>query len=798
MKNKLTISIIALLFFAFTYLQLNAQVTGQIPIDPRAIPQFVDPVPHFAGLRVDATGGDLIVKYVPGEQIAVSTGTLLTTGTVGIDPGAGLAKVWAYTLSNDNGATYTPPLWPAFTIETHTGFPLNVLYKNELYGETYENVNLVVDQTLHWADPLGDHGAMTPYLGEIPVVPHLHGGEVPSESDGGPDAWFTPDYSILGPSWGIDGTDQHYYYPNDQEAATLWYHDHSLGVTRLNVYAGLAGFYFLRGDDEEISQLPGWSGDDLVREVAPVGASGVFNPEPYLPEIELVFQDRMFDQTGGLYYPNLPANPLIHPFWTPEFIGDVMTVNGKTWPYLSVAPRKYRFRLLNGSNARFYELFLIDMASNNMGPAIVQVGTDGGLMDSPVPINGKLVLAPGERADIVIDFSGSTPNQVWTLKNTANTPYPKGGPPNGKTMGRVMQFVVNGEMVSAADQTQAGIDKSMLPASLRTNNLVKLTDFAGTNNVVPDVVRQLTLNEVMAAGGPLEALVNNSKWDLNGMGVPGLGETELPVEGNTELWQIINLTGDAHPIHLHLVQFQVVSRQKYNVNKYSKAYANAFGGVVIDAVGPPMPADQLNADGALGGNPAITPYLQGPVRPAELNEQGWKDTYIVYPGEVSTFITRFAPTDIALNAPPTDLLFSFNPSEGPGYVWHCHILDHEDNEMMRPYKVIASAARDAALKGTEFADNSGLNDLVGVELGQNYPNPFQYETSIPFSLPAKMHVTITLYDQLGRMVETLVDNEAPAGRNTIRLDASNLPAGAYYYRLTAGDFVGVKKLVLIK
>src|SRR5450759_689499 len=372
---------------------------------------------------------------------------------------------------------------------------------------------------------------MTAYTGPIPVSPHLHGGEVPSESDGGPEAWFTPGYALKGASW-LNGVDQYYIYPNTQEEATLWYHDHSLGVTRLNVYAGLAGFYFLKGPDEENAHLPGWSGDDPVQEVVPVGKTGVFNPAPYLPEIEIAFQDRMFDVNGQLEFPNLPTNPMVHPFWTPEFIGDVITVNGKTWPYLSVAPRKYRFRLLNGSNARFYQIWLQDIVTGVMGPQIVQIGTDGGLLDNPVPIVGKLLLAPGERADVIIDFTASAPGQVWTIRNSARVPFPAGAPTTGSTTGRLMQFVVNGKMVSSGNPFLAGTDKSFLPATLRTTPLVKLTNFAGLTNVIPTVKRQLTLNEVMGMGGPLEILVNNSKWIAP--------ITENPFEGSTEIWQIIN------------------------------------------------------------------------------------------------------------------------------------------------------------------------------------------------------------------------------------------------------------------
>jgi FtsP/CotA-like multicopper oxidase with cupredoxin domain len=166
-----------------------------------------------------------------------------------------------------------------------------VTYVNNLEGETYASVNLIAYQTPHWADPLiqglmdtpPNMINMTPYEGPVPVVPHLHGGEVASESDGGPDAWFTPGYTYTGPSWGIGGTDQNYFYPNTQEAATIWWHDHALGATRLNVYAGLAGFYFLKSDDAENAHLPGWSGDDLVKEVASPGTSGTFNSAAFLP-----------------------------------------------------------------------------------------------------------------------------------------------------------------------------------------------------------------------------------------------------------------------------------------------------------------------------------------------------------------------------------------------------------------------------------------------------------------------------------------------------------------------------------
>ena len=194
------------------------------------------------------------------------------------------------------------------------------------------------------------------------MVVHLHGGEMPSGSDGGPSAWFMPGGTPYGPTYQVNQSSIS-TYPNKQEATTLWYHPHDDGLTRINVYTGLAGYYFLRGADEEAAHLPGWSGDDKVREVTPSGPeyAPTFNGvNTYLPEVEIAIQDRMFNVDGGLYWPVEPTNPEIHPYWTPEFVGDVMTVNGKTWPYLSVAPRKYRFRMLEGCNARFLDMWLAE------------------------------------------------------------------------------------------------------------------------------------------------------------------------------------------------------------------------------------------------------------------------------------------------------------------------------------------------------------------------------------------------------------------------------------------------------
>jgi len=812
--------------------------SGQLPLNPGVILRYVDPLPHFAypGTRVDATEPwtPLTVEAMALDLQALSTGTVLPNGTI-VGPAAGLTHVWGYRVSN--GMVTRGPHWPGFTVEAKRGAPLNVLYLNNL-EESYDAVNIAVDQTLHWAMSMGGMMNMEPYTGPVPVCFHLHGGEVPSWSDGGPNAWYTPMGMMAGPS----ALTNVYRYPNTQESATLWFHDHALGATRTNVYAGLAAFYLLRDDSDDALHLPGWSGDGLVQEKDRV--TGADHGVPYPPEIEIALQDRMFDQNGQLYFPAVGDNLMDHPYWLPEFFGDIMTVNGKTWPYLSVAPRKYRFRILGGSNARFYELFLQDVATKAPGPAIQIIGTDGGFLDAPVVLDPalkqKLVMAPGERYDVIIDF-GSIPNptpgvpQVWTLVNKGNAPYPKGTMPNPQDVGQIMQFVVNGTLVGADNSVVTG----------RATPLEKLVNFATATPAVPfQKQRQLTLNEVMGMGGPLEVLVNNTKWSGHSTrpygdfmddpsGLTSDGFSEIPTEGETEVWQIINLTVDGHPIHLHLAQFQLVSRQTFNVTKYMRTYNKAFVAAGFPngfegGWGPPLHyltgKDPNNKQWTtfLGGNPDVTLFLTGPARPADPQERGWKDTFIMLPGEVTTVIVRWAPQDATASGKN---YYDFDPSGGPGYVWHCHIVDHEDNEMMRPTYVYASedapedrldapvyagyqmmhpdmpmiASQRAAVAKPELVTTGTASDLPkAFGLDQNFPNPFNPSTQIRFALPKASHVNLAVYNISGQRVVTLIDSDGQAGYHTVNLNANGLASGIYFYRLTAGNFTETKKMILLR
>ena len=522
---------------------------------------------------------------------------------------------------------------PGASFEAERGVPVNVKWVNSI---TEEHM-FAVDPTLHWANPndmmMPEGPDFEPYpdgydeaQSPVPLVTHLHGGEVQSTNDGGPDAWFTNDgkhgmtYNSVSPT---DSNAAIYHYPNAQPATTLWYHDHALGITRINVAAGLAGFYLLRDVDDPISYL--------------------LPPGKY--DIPLVFQDRTFNTDGTFFFDSAGLNPDVHPYWTPEFFGNTIMVNGKVWPNMDVDQGLYRFRLLDGSNARFYTV-----SFSNMMPFTV-IATDGGYLKSPVTVT-KLTIAPGERYEILADFSSLDPGTKVVLTNNAKSPFPSGKPPQGATLGQLVQFTVTGE---------AGFEKLSLPANL---NPYIGSSFPSLDP--PTKTRYLVLTEVMGANGPVEILLNGQKWHAD--------ISEKPVLGTTEEWVIVNPTMDTHPIHLHLVQFQLVSRQRMDVMQYEQDWMMLNGGMM-----PPyhMTPEELPVDG----------YLQGKPRAAHAWEQGWKDTVQMNPGEVTIIRVKFAPID-------GSELYPFDPTQGPGYVWHCHILDHEDNEMMRPYVIVAATTPD--------------------------------------------------------------------------------------------------------
>jgi spore coat protein A len=674
-----------------------ATLIAQTPLDGNTIPKYVEPLPSLSATRINGAA-PVTVDMVEFQQ-RILPASIYAARPAPFNAGSFL---WGYRLNGN------APSWPARTIEARQNTTTSATYTNSLRAPLQLQKYLTMDQTLHWADPLattsGNHcvngpplagPCLRPYTGPIPTVPHLHGAEVLSSSDGHPDAWFTPGLASHGPGFVSNG----YSYPNRQEATTLWFHDHALGMTRLNVFSGLAAFYLLR------------DARDTGAASNPIGLpAGNF-------EQELFVADRQFDTNGQLLFPDgtptsnptgingPPPNPDHHPFWNPEFFGDVITVNGKSWPFLQVEPRRYRFRIVNGSNARFYRMGMVNAATGAAGPPAWQIGSDGGLLNAPVQLaNGglKLFLAPGERADVIVDFAGQS-GRSFNVTNDAEAPFPSGDPPavSAPSAGEVMQFRVNLPL--------SGTDTSFNPASPQRNlRASPIVDIKPTNARPANVRRQLALVEVEGDGGPLEVLLNNSHWGglREGTSTPipgsvsngsGLQSTENPRVGATEIWEIANLTEDAHPIHLHLIQFQVINRQTFDRDNYrascdARFPGGTFGGIAyppgtyIPGFGPPLAYGTPNAAGAIGGNPDFGPFLQGSPAAGDANERGWKDTVKMLPFTITRIAVRYAPQAVAAGGvQPGTNLFPFNPTAGgPGYVWHCHILDHEDNEMMRP------------------------------------------------------------------------------------------------------------------
>jgi spore coat protein A, manganese oxidase len=633
--------------FLICWLCIGVPVTAQETeiLDPVTIPKFVEPLvippamPPVALAEDNAGVTEYEIAVRQFEQQVLPTGLPTTT-------------VWGYGNATDPSpasGVSSSFNFPAFTIETHSNSPVRVRWINQLVDKPgSENARFLphlfaVDQTFHFANPAApmdmESDDNAPYVGPVPIVTHVHGAHVASNSDGYPQAWFLPDASNIPDGYRMQGEQYAsaeptapgaaiFDYSNDQRATTLWYHDHALGITRLNVYAGMAGFWIVRDDVEESLNLPG-----------PAPQLGDA-PDTRYYEIPLAIQDRTFAEDGSLYYPDSRAffdgytgpfipETTVPPIWNPETFGNTMLVNGRTWPYLEVEPRLYRFRVLNGTSARFLVLrFNTELAFN-------QIGNEGGLLSTEPIVIDQLLLAPAERADVIVDFSQFQPGDEIVLLNLgpdepfSGLPLDPGSEANSETTGQVMQFRV-------VELTDAG-NPGEIPASLPTIEPLE-GDF--TERVV-------TLNEEMSmpADVPAETLLGTNQ----SLRLDWAHEVTESVQlGDTEIWNIVNLTGDAHPIHLHLVHFQVIERIPLDFETYQAA-VNALEG---EADSPPNPLDFVTGD-------ALKP---------EAWEAGWKDTVIAYPGTITRIVATFDLSGL--------------------YVWHCHILEHEDNEMMRRMPVV--------------------------------------------------------------------------------------------------------------
>lgn len=652
-------------------LKAQAQIPGGT-LDPFDVQKFVTPLlippvmPRAGTIRMK--GGKQADYYeISMKQISQQI----------LPAGLPATTVWGYGAVAGSGKN---PLLihnaPSLTIEAQWNRPVRIKWINDLKDNNgnYLPHLLPVDPTLHWANPPqtpdmdGIPGpdrrpAFTetpgPYTGPVPMVTHVHGAVgVGDDSDGYAEAWYLPAANNIPSDFVTEGTWYNYFagkaqtnygvawgpgfatfqYPNHNRASTIWYHDHALGMTRLNVYAGPAGFYIIRG---------GPSGDKAVLDTrtnspavlpSPAPMEGdKFPPNKTYYEIPIAIQDRAFDTDGSLFYPASRdffdefAGPFIpdsnvSPIWNPEFFGNMIMVNGNTWPFLNVEQRRYRFRFLNGCQSRFLILNFADIP----GIEVWQIGNEGGFLAAPVNItanhNNQLLMGLAERADIIVDFTNVPVGRHLLTNLGPDEPFGGGipgvdfEPSDPNSTGQIMAFQVAPALAP---------DLTTPPMFLQ---LPALQSFPPAT-----VTRPLALIEMMSDvhDGPSEAMLGivDAGMAMHKMWSDPISEN--PNVGDTEVWEFFNFTADAHPMHVHEVTFEVVNRQ---------LLATDDEGIAT------MPAQ-----------------LVGEPRGPEPWESGYKDTVIAYPGEVTRIRTKFETAGT--------------------FVWHCHIVEHEDNEMMRPYRI---------------------------------------------------------------------------------------------------------------
>ncbi len=606
-----------------------------------------------------------------------------------LHPALGATTIWGFNPVRPLGGGTQPQKHLAGIIVANKGVPYQITFRNTLPAKNI----IPVDQTIPGANAAQNRTAI-----------HLHGGFIPWISDGGPFDWWAPNGThglsfinnqVLNPGAAL--SEAEYYYPNNQSARLLWYHDHAFGITRINAYAGIASAYVIRDAFEA----------GLMSQGLPEYIESSVLGGRVVRELPIIFQDKIFvnaaniatldptwpgpKTTGSLWYPHIyeknrfrllgAGRNLPNPSIIPEMFGDTMLANGTVYPQANIEPRVYRFRILNACNARFLNLQLyvddgspnsitFDVAgnpTNAKGPDWLAIGTEGGFLANPVlvpsnatfnplTLTGSLVTGPAERWDILVDFSAFAGQKI-VLYNDAPAPFPFGDPRNdyiglngfGPDTRQIMRFNVGTTVTPPLDAPL-----TITPATNLTPGIDPFLATIGPNgtytlNTAVTRTRQLTLNENFDAYGRLTQMLGTNVAVMPGL---GFGQplhnapTETPLAGDVEIWEIANLTGDTHPIHFHLVNVQILNRQ---------------------------PFDPVTYNG--------TPTFLGPPVSPPATEVGWKETVKMNPGEVIRVLMKFDLPAVPFTVPASPR------TGGHEYVWHCHILEHEEHDMMRPVVV---------------------------------------------------------------------------------------------------------------
>jgi spore coat protein A len=522
-------------------------------------------------------------------------------------------------------------------------------------------------------------------------VSHLHGGDVEAQYDG----WCT--------DFVYPGQTLQYYYPNSQRAATLWYHDHSCGVTRLNAYAGIAGYYIIIDPYERSQGLPAGT-----------------------HELGIALQDRQFNEDGSLFYPY---------DWQAEHFGDVAVVNGKAWPKLEVDPAKYRIHFLAGGNDRFWNIKLLEsdaagnVTSSVPGPAISQIGSDQGLLSNTVtfydldPAKGRLLMEPGSRYDVVIDFAGQR-GEYFLVHNNADAPFNGEFPESPEEYDNPLFdcFLIH---VRDIDFT----DNATCPPSFITPNAY------GENTALR--TRDWAMTEQLDGSGMSIGLQLNHHGFMDGI----FDTVEL---GSREVWRYINTTADVHPMHIHLVAFNILDRT-------------------------PFDTIQFNATGQI--------IPTGPTELPPVNELGqWKDEAMCPPGYVTRVIAEY--------------------NRLGKYVTHCHILGHEENDMMAGFAIVK-----------KHGNGNGHQAVAGMPIepviALTSADPFRAKTGIQYGVNSSERIRLSVFNSLGQEVKTLVDGPVTRGMHLQAWDGTDnagtqVTAGTYFFRLKTSSATTTKKATLLR